>query len=254
MKTEEELFLESGLLEKYLMGKASNQEALKVEYHIENYPVVNKQYQKLQKGLWQYAKAFSTQPPKYLKEQIIQALPIQEVHHRISWYYVAASIAAIVFASTTLLLWMQNNRLLQENEIVASEINILKNDILATRHQLDGVKEQFIMLNNPETQKYVLRGNQRAKNLKTVAYINPVEKLSLINIVSLPDLPKNQVYQMWADVNGEMISLGILNDGDKELHTIPFQENAISYNITIEPKGGNIHATLENIVANISLK
>ena len=39
---------------------------------------------------------------------------------------------------------------------------------------------QFLKLNNPETEKYVLRGNDRAKDLKTVAYINSIDKSSLI--------------------------------------------------------------------------
>mgnify|MGYP000374105704 FL=1 len=43
-------------------------------------------------------------------------------------------------------------------------------------------------LNDPETYKYVLRGNERAKELKTVAYINPINKSSLIDVVSLPKL------------------------------------------------------------------
>ena len=58
---------------------------------------------------------------------------------------------------------------------------------------------------------------------------------------------------MWAEVNGEMVNLGIIkniNDKDKLL-ALPYAKNAISY-ITIEPKGGNNSPTVQNIVANIN--
>jgi hypothetical protein len=58
---------------------------------------------------------------------------------------------------------------------------------------------------------------------------------------------------MWAEVNGEMVNLGIIKkieDKDRLL-ALPYGENAISY-ITIERQGGNTSPTVQNIVANIS--
>ena len=56
---------------------------------------------------------------------------------------------------------------------------------------------------------------------------------------------------MWAEVNGEMVNLGIIKDvGQEKLMALPYAENAVGY-ITIEPQGGNETPTVENIVANI---
>ena len=98
-----------------------------------------------------------------------------------------------------------------------------------------------------------MNGNEKARDLKAVAYVNPVKKLSYINVRNLPNLPEDQCYQMWAEVNGEMVNLGIIKqieDKDRFL-ALPYGENAISY-ITIEPNGGNESPTVQNIVANIS--
>ena len=38
------------------------------------------------------------------------------------------------------------------------------------------------------------------------------------------------------------------------LKPIPYTEDALGLNITIEPKGGNQDATVENMVASIELK
>ncbi|MFT6931246.1 MAG: anti-sigma-K factor RskA, partial [Sediminicola sp.] len=91
------------------------------------------------------------------------------------------------------------------------------------------------------------------KDLKAIAYINPVKKLSFINVRNLPLLPEDKCFQMWAEVNGEMVNLGVIKeitDKDKML-ALPYADNAIGY-ITIEQKGGNMAPTVENIVANIT--
>jgi hypothetical protein len=51
-----------------------------------------------------------------------------------------------------------------------------------------------------------------------------------------------------------MVSLGILTDADRQLKKIPYTENALGLNITIEPKGGNTVASLDNTVAEIDLQ
>ncbi|MEL6918476.1 MAG: anti-sigma factor, partial [Bacteroidota bacterium] len=119
--------------------------------------------------------------------------------------------------------------------------------------RLEDVRNQFIVLNNPQTKKYTVNGNKKARDLKAVAYINPVKKLSYINVSKLPNLPEDQCYQMWAEVNGEMVNLGIITEaGNQEkLLALPYAEDAVSY-ITIEPKGGNETPTVKNIVANIA--
>ena len=120
------------------------------------------------------------------------------------------------------------------------------------RLELEDVRNQFIVLNNPQTRRYNVKGNKNAKELKAVAYINPVKKLSYINVKNLPHLPADQSFQMWAEVNGEMINLGIIDEfvGKEKLLALPYADKAVSY-ITIERKGGNATPTVDNVVAKI---
>ena len=246
-------FLESGLLENYLNGATTEEEAVQVEHYIAKYPEVKAAYDDLQDNLEQYARTFAISLPEGFKEEIIGNLG-KNKRQRIPWFYVAASVIAVILCSVSIMLWSQNNLLSDQNNVVSTEMDDLREEVIKATNQFKDIKNQFDVLNNPETKKYVMRGNQRAKNLETVAYINPVEKLSMVNVVTLPDLPEEQVYQMWAEVDGNWVNLGILNNTNNELFKIPFEENASSYNITIEPKGGNIQATVENTVANIPLK
>ncbi|GAB1856732.1 hypothetical protein MHTCC0001_15680 [Flavobacteriaceae bacterium MHTCC 0001] len=255
-------FLNSDLLDKYLIGVTTPAEAEKVESYIAKYPEVQNAYNTLQHNLEIVAKGNAVEAPKYILNDILEALddaPVVELKKESRYkkwfnFSIAASVAAILFASTSYVFYTQNQKLNKENQIVVDEIFDLRNDMEMNNKKLDEIMEQFRRLNDPNTHKYIMKGNARAQNLKTVAYINPKEKTSMIDVVSLPQLPEEQCYQIWADLQGKMVSLGILNETDRELKRIPFTENAKGLNITIEPKGGNAVASTENTVAEISLE
>lgn len=255
-------FLNSGLLDKYLIGTTTVTETQQVETYIARYPEVENAYNTLQHNLEIVTKSNAIEAPKQVLKNILEelddapviALSRKEKYRK--WYKlsIAASVAAITFAATSYLFYNQNQKLTEENQVVVDEIFDLRSDIEMNNKKLDAVMDQFQRLNDPETYKYIMQGNERARDLKTVAYINPKEKTSMIDVVSLPQLPEEQCYQIWADLQGKMVSLGILSETDRQLKRIPFTENARGLNITIEPKGGNAIASLENTVAEISLQ
>ena len=254
-------FLQSGLIEKYVLGSTTAKESLEVEHYISTYPKVEEEYIKLQDNLEIMSKANAVEAPKFILDSVLEEIDDKSVitlsttKQKTPWYSIAASIAAFIFAGSALLLFVHNKALVKENQTVVDEIFDLRNDIKKNNDKLDEVMRQFMKLNNPETEKYVLRGNERAKDLKTVAYINSVDKTSMIDIVELPQLPKDQNYQIWAELQDRMVNLGILNPSNKKLQSIPYLEDALGLSITIEKKGvkSNI-ATAENEVAEISLK
>ncbi|MGJ5642156.1 anti-sigma factor domain-containing protein [Formosa sp. S-31] len=262
------LFLNSDLLENYLIGATSKKEAELVETYISKYPEVEHAYNTLQHNLEIVSKYHAVEAPASVLENVYNAiaeetedtpvLPLKVKTRRravfLRYTSIAASLIAVIFAGASSIFYIQNQELKEENQVVVDEIFDLRSDIDMNNKKLDELMAQFKQLNNPETQKYVIKGNNRAKNLKTVAYINPKEKTSMIDVVSLPQLPKEQCYQIWAELEGKMVNLGILDEADRQLRAIPYTENALGLNITIEPKGGNTNASLENSVAEISLK
>ena len=245
------IFLDSDILERYLLDSTTEMETLQAERYIAMYPEVRKVYNELQENLQSYAKLYAMQTPDGLKEKILARIRSERTgRSRFFRYAMAASFIAVMFASASYFFWDQNQILQEENTMVSNKIKLLEEDM---KQQLEDVRNQFIVLNNPQTKKYTVTGNKKAEELKAVAYINPVKKLSYINVKKLPHLPEDQCYQMWAEVNGEMLNLGIIEqatDG-KNLMALPYAKNAVGY-ITIEPKGGNENPTVENIVANIT--
>lgn len=262
-------FLESNLLDRYIIGTTSPEENTEVEHFINNYEQAKLAFIEGQNSLEILAKVNAIEPSKTNLDTILK-----EIHSKYStsdnaekgtvismptktritpWYSIAASVAAFLFATIATSLYFNNTALKSENQVVVDEIFDLRSDIEKTNSQLNELMLQFQKLNNPDAQKYVLRGNERAKKLETVAYINPVEKTSMLDIISLPKLPEDQCYQIWAEMTDRMVSLGILDPRDAKLKPLPYLENALAISITIEPKGGNITTSPEREVAEISL-
>ncbi|MCM5664375.1 anti-sigma factor [Galbibacter mesophilus] len=262
MRKEVKIFLESDLLERYLIGETSYEEEIRVEHFLDTEIEVQTVYKELQDNLEFYAKAYAVEAPKSVKSDILKAISEENTEvtmassakKSIPWYFVAACVTTFLFGATTITLWKQNKLLSNEKNTVASQIENLKKDILSTNSKLENIKSKYAVLNDPETRKYVITGNERAKNLKSVAYINPKERMTAINIVSMPDLPEDKEFKMWAEVNGEMVSLGVLEKADRKLMSLPFQDNASKYKITIGAKGNDSFAAIDSEVANIDLE
>ena len=254
-------FLNSNLLNTYLVGETSLEESKEVEYFISNYPEVASAYEKLQDNLEIIAKAGAVDVPNTVLAEILESLDasnetkvIQLVQTRKTpWYSIAASAAAVLFAATSFMLYQKNQNLSYETNVVVEELYDLRSDINNNNSKLDELSRELMKLNNPDAKKYVFNGNERAKNLKTVAYINSVEKTSMIDVVTLPQLPKEQHYEIWAQLQDRMVNLGILDESDRKLKQIPYMEDALALSIKISTKGDEANEN-DTEVAEISLK
>ncbi|WP_111682033.1 anti-sigma factor [Winogradskyella tangerina] len=261
METKLHSFLNSNLLNKYLVGEASYDETKEVEFFISNYPEAAEAYEKLQNNLDLIAKAGAVDVPNHVLGNILNALDetnetkvIQLVQNKKTpWYSIAATAAAVLFAVSSFFLYQKNKGLMDENNVVVEEIFDLRSDIEKNNAKLDELSAELNKLNHPDARKYVINGNERYKSLKTVAYINPVEKTSMIDVITLPQLPEDQHYQIWAELQDRMVNLGILDESNRKLKQIPYMEDALALSIKIGKDG---EETNENNteVAEISLK
>ncbi len=253
-------FFQSGLLDKYILDETSTSESLKVEHYIDTYAEVRSEYERLQDNLEIIAKANAVEAPKFVLNNVLNdieketpVIKLEKKQRKTPWYSIAASMVALICAGGFYIKSEQNKALLKENQVVVDEIFDLRSDIEENNKRLDNLMHEFMKLNNPETEKYVFRGNDRAKDLKTVAYINPVEETSLIDVVSLPQLPENQTYQLWAEMQDRMVNLGILDASQKQLQSVPYVKDALALSITIEQKDHLNEAVADSAVAEIDL-
>ncbi|MDX1478748.1 MAG: anti-sigma factor [Saprospiraceae bacterium] len=251
-------FLESSLLEEYLLGLTNAEQSRHVEQMIHDHAEVRAAYDKLQDSIAHLAEGLAMPAPEGLRQRVLNEIIAEEpaaqitpVRRRTNWMAIAASIVALVMAGVAL---MQSNRageLQREVASLVAQIEDLQTDAQGQAVQFASLQDQIDVINNPETERFVLRGNQQAPGFEAVAYWNAHQRQSYLHVRNLPDLPDRQCYQMWADVDGEMISVGVIPDTDEPLVGITFLENAESLNVTIEPEGGSDHPNVQRLVANV---
>lgn len=247
---EKKRILEEGLLELYLTGELSEELTTAVEEALEQDKSLKEHFDVLESDFERIGMEQAITPPLIVKERIKNSISQPRIR-KINW--VPLSIAAgfaLVFGLSTFWLYVK----WQDAE---SNLNTLELTTSQLQQQIDNLSSEFRLtsnrlesINNPNVIPLVLYGNQKAPNGKAVAYINHKSQLVFVNPKGLPALPADKTYQMWSDVNGEMINMGVVPT-DKELITLKYIKNAESLNLTIEPVGGSEHPTVEELVSNV---
>ncbi|MBO0331930.1 anti-sigma factor [[Muricauda] lutisoli] len=239
--------LDEGLLELYLTGELSEELTNAVEEVLENDKSLKEHFDALESDFEQMGMEQAIVPPNVVKSRLKNIVGQKKTN----WLPlgIAASFALVFGLSSFWLYekWQDAEQNLNTLQIQTSElerkVNNLESDFRLTSNRLESI-------NNPDVTPLVLYGNNKAPNGKVIAYINHKSQMVLVNPKGLPRLPNDKTYQMWSDVNGEMINMGVVPT-DKELVTLKYIENAESLNLTIEPAGGSEHPTVEELVSNI---
>ncbi len=244
--------LEEGFLEKYLLDELTDKERQSVAEALASDPGLRRSYDALEADFERMAFENAITPPAQIKERLFDTLEntAKQGPSR-GWLWAAASLAALFLLSS---FWMyrqwkaseSNFEALQEQTTVLQDrLNALEENYLLTNQRLKTI-------NGPQTIPLILHGNNLVPNARAVAYVNHDNKMVVVNAQGLPELPEDKTYQMWSDVEGEMINMGLLKT-DEELITLHYIDQAESLNITIEPAGGNDHPTVEKLIAYVTL-
>lgn len=254
MKAEVKKFLDSGLLEEYLLGLADEDKIPTIERYIRQYPEVKAEYEAMRVAMEQLALKHGIPPPKGLKNTIL--VEMKKAHRAVNQpkrntLALAAGVAAMVLALAVLL--SRNYQLSQENKRLAADLEKLSLSTKQQAEQCRKIENQLLLLSDPHTGKFLLKGNQKAPDFQVVAYWNEPMQQSFLHLTALPELSGKRCFQLWADVNGEMVSLGVLPHQTDPVVAIPFKLNATSLNVTIEPEGGSDHPTVADLVASVSI-
>ena len=252
MMMDKEYIVKEGLLEKFLLDDLTSEEAKAVELAISKDSDLKEQFRQMEADFERMAFENAIDPPQGVKEGLKNRMePTKVKRLPTNWLWVAASLAILFMMSTfwTFSKWQS----------AKEELDFLRNQSVVLEERLEVLEDNYELTNNrlqiinsPTTIPFVLKGNNLRPNSRAVAYVNHDNKLVVVNPRGLQALPQDQTYQMWSDVDGEMINMGLLPT-DKDLVTLKYIDRAESLNITIEPAGGNDHPTVEQLVSYVTL-
>ncbi|MFC6223050.1 anti-sigma factor domain-containing protein [Hymenobacter artigasi] len=202
--------------------------------------------------------ASAPQPVAAAPEAVVRPMssaPVQAPASRSGWA-IAASVA--------LLLSLGGNMLLYSNwKNASSELVALQNNqsrFAATtqvvNEKLGALQQENQVLRNDEFRAVALAGTKTAPSAHARVLFNVATHKVYIDVRSLPPLPADKQYQLWALDNGKPIDAGVLTvatasgEGLQHMKDIA---SAQTFAMTIEPAGGSAGPTLSTmtVVGNI---
>ena len=244
--------LEEGLLEKYLLHELTVREQHAIEKVLQEDVELQSRFELLEADFEQMAFENAIIPNTRVKESLKARIESENTKQSNKWPLFAAASIALIFLSTSFWLFMNwqdaqkdLNTIRNQTTDLQKRLNLLEAKTAITETQLN-------VINHVNTIPFLLKGNAKLPDAHAVAYVNHEDKLVMVNPKGLPELSDERTYQMWGDVDGEMISMGLLSPNE-ELLALEYINNAESLNITIEPAGGSEHPTVENLISNVML-
>lgn len=267
-------YIESGILEEYVLGTASPQERREVECLSQIYPEIQAELQQLEKTLEQYALKHQVAPPRELKDRIFSQMtfgpgaradetdeiptisePIapftptggteirlgQNTAARPLWGMaaVAASVLLAIFG-----IWAayQLADARGQTDQLAMEVENLKqvnayNEALAAHYR------------NPSVRAIRMPGLDKSPQSSVVALWNQQTKEVFLDVQNLPAAPAGKQYQLWGIVNGAPVDMGVLdpNFSNRLLRMKSVGDDPAAFAITLEKEGGSPNPTLEEM-------
>ncbi len=267
-------YIESGILELYVLGQLNAQESSEVEAMANKHPEVSAELAAIELALEAYALENAIASSNALEDKILaqftttapvttsapepKVVPLYEGQkdgtvRTLRYALIACSILLVLSLGA---LFSAHKDLSQANEQIAT-LSLDKEKFASTVSKLEfdksGMENRIAMTETDEWATVKLAGVKDSPKAKMLVYWNKKDKSILINYVAM-DLPKTDQaheYQLWALVDGKPVSLGVFSSTDnakeavKQMETI---EKAQAFAVTIEPMGGSQNPTMEKMV------
>lgn len=236
---DKEQFLRSGLLEQYVLGLTDPEEEELVNNYLERFPELRSEVNNLHQALMSYAANQDIPPPKSVSTSFIPK--------RRKKSFTGSLVMVPLLLLTGLLVWAYQNGQQHQMEVIQLEAEYAALKTYCEQNQNKLNKAQAIIA---DSEAILLNPIPDGETYFAIAYWNTKNKACWIDPSQLPALDKGLQYQVWADVNGEMISIGLIPDNAKQLIHLDFLTEAESINVTIEKTGGAEHPTVSLLAVN----
>lgn len=254
---DKDYILENGILELYLLSELNETEQVAVEHAINFLSDLKSIFTELEANFEKLAFENAINPPQAVKDNLTQSLvrtkiiPLQKTKSLRTYLGIASEIAACLLIGF-IWLYLNLDQTKKQLQIVENQKLQFSKEINGLNSKIETADKLLDMISSSDVKQYVVKGNSLAPDAQIVNYINHKEKLVVINTKSLPILDNEHDYQMWADVEGKMINMGLISK-NASLVVMNYIEKAESLNITIEPKGGSDNPNVAQLVGNVKL-
>lgn len=243
-------FLESGLVEQYILGLTDEHESELVEKFAREDPAIRRMIRQTRKEL-STAMERSGVPPRDLKEPDVpeSTPPIG----KLDYFRILTSLLVLALAIALWVVYGNYRQALSENHRLASELAVLRSVCSEKNQQVYDARQLQAVLDHGATCKRPVFSEDPDNQVAGLMFWNDEAGKAFFQALELPDPGPEHQYQLWAKVNGEMVNMGLLKDLSSRIVEYRYVEDAIGWNLTMEPEGGAESPDIDRIVASGSL-
>ena len=267
-------YIESGKLELFLLGELTEREREEVIAMAKAYPEIQQELDALEQSMFAFDELTGKAPSAQVKEKIFASLEeefkkeetpktspvvsnpapvVTNVVKLTPWkpFAVAASLvailasaAAIYFAGKFYETDQKFTALLQDQQVMADNLNQVKLEYEKTDSRLD-------RLVAGDFRKVEMKGEalKMQKDAKVDVFWDQKAQEVFVAVNNLNSLSAEFDYQLWAIGKDGPVGIGLVNPGEKfTLQQMNAVAEAGAFAITIEPKGGSKAPTLDKLV------
>lgn len=246
-------YIQSGIIEQYVLGLATTEEAAELEQLRAQHPELNEAILSFEKSFEEHLLSNKIQPPAGIKSLIEKELFADSSQTKIIessfaqrspatniavWKWLAAACIILLIASTALNFYFysgfRNSR--QEYEALLLERNTLQANNVSYKQSLEMFQDTSMM----RVQMKGMPGKE--ENIATVLW-DKNSKDVYIYTAGMQQTPTGKQYQLWAIVDGKPVDAGVINNctGVCKMKRI---DHAQAFAITLEKEGGSVAPTL----------
>lgn len=235
-------YIESGIIEMYVMGLCSREEEIEMEKMRREYPELHEAVIRYEEEMEKNMLLNSSLPGEETDKKILHKLeslatpvvPLQS-HRRVAgWWRAAAILAGVLLTGSTVFNYMLYKKT-KDQGLAANEKTLPPGD--------------YSIMTNPAITPVALYGVGIHSICRCTMYWDKKTGKAYIMIHHLPESPQQRNYQLWAFVEGKPISVGIINDEIRgrfiEMENVP--ANAVAFAVTMEKSGGSNSPSEQNV-------
>jgi anti-sigma-K factor RskA len=256
-------FIESGILEAYAIGIATEEEQKQATQLLSESKQAKEELEEIEICLERLARYFAVEPNRKRKteieDQIFMAddtlenltrhyLPEKGRYRIFQWWSVAASVAFLL--ATGFGWWGYQNLLNTQESLAQMKVEY---ELLSSENQQMYLDQQKMTslgnyLSNEGAVQIVL-SSTRKDHMKATIFWNPQTHEAWLIGSNLPPLPEGKQYQMWGIVSGKPIDAGVFDASSNGNMMVPMKpmESPSMFAVTIENQGGSKNPTMNSM-------
>ena len=271
-----QVYLESGIIESYVLGLAEPEEMLEIERLKEEYPEVQMGIDDFSIAIEEQAFKNAVAPPHEIKVQILASLQFNQglrsghdtplvvaynssLNHNkpvvsiapstTNWKYLAAASIILFVLSAIVNLSLYNRYTTTKSEYAAliNQRNTLQANNQVFQTKIKDFQSASQMMADPTIAMVQLKDPSNKENNMTTVFWDSKTKEVYLLTNKLPAPDKNQQYQLWALVDGKPVDAGMLDPQCTSLCKMKNIPRAQAFAITLEKAGGSPVPTMDKL-------